>query len=117
MKALACRTVKGSRPRSKNPVVPLLITLPVRPGMSQLRSNTNQLQRSASDANLGLGRTDAGAAMLKAKVQFIAVLLIAGLFAWACGAAAAAVRIEGQVQRRGWPNRKIQRDPLGRDWE
>ena len=41
--------------------------------------------------------------MLKAKVQFIAVLLIAGLFAWACGPAAAAVRIEGQVQGGGGP--------------
>ena len=38
-----------------------------------------------------------------AKAQFIATLLTAGLFVWACGPAAAAVRIEGQVQGGGGP--------------
>jgi hypothetical protein len=38
-----------------------------------------------------------------AKAQFIAALLTAGLFGWACGPAAAAIRIEGQVQAGGGP--------------
>ena len=38
-----------------------------------------------------------------AKAQFIATLLTAGLFVWACGPAAAAVHIEGQVQGGGGP--------------
>ena len=38
-----------------------------------------------------------------AKAQFIAMLLTAGLFGWACGPAAAAVHIEGQVQAGGGP--------------
>jgi hypothetical protein len=38
-----------------------------------------------------------------AKAHFIATLLTAGLFVWACGPAAAAVRIEGQVQGGGGP--------------
>jgi hypothetical protein len=38
-----------------------------------------------------------------AKAQFIALLTTAGLFGWACGPAAAAIRIEGQVQGGGGP--------------
>jgi hypothetical protein len=38
-----------------------------------------------------------------AKAQFITTLLTAGLFVWACGPAAAAVHIEGQVQGGGGP--------------
>jgi hypothetical protein len=38
-----------------------------------------------------------------AKAQLIATLLTAGLFVWACRPAAAAVRIEGQVQAGGGP--------------
>ena len=38
-----------------------------------------------------------------AKAQIIAMLLTAVLFVWACGPAAAAVRIEGQVQGGGGP--------------
>ena len=38
-----------------------------------------------------------------AKAQFIAALLTVGLFVWARSPAAAAVRIEGQVQGGGGP--------------
>ena len=38
-----------------------------------------------------------------AKEQIIALLLTAGLFVWACGPAAAAVQIKGQVQGGGGP--------------
>ncbi|MGC2462937.1 MAG: hypothetical protein WA446_18505 [Steroidobacteraceae bacterium] len=38
-----------------------------------------------------------------AKAHFVATLLTAGLFVWACGPAAAAVHIEGQVQGGGGP--------------
>jgi hypothetical protein len=37
------------------------------------------------------------------KVVIMAMLLTVGLFGWACSPAAAAVRIEGQVQAGGDP--------------